>query len=116
MKKLSLFAAILSATFSLNASANTANIWTGGVSAGASAHHISVFDSGSTPDGLAVVTLQGFTHERCSGLSNRIILKSSNHVHFQTLISTALSAFHAQSKVSLFIDVNCVAERIILLK
>lgn len=91
------------------------NVWTGGVNEGEAGHVISVIDSGEVSN-TVLVTLESFSHERYSALSNRIILKSSSAEHSTKLLSFALSAFHSGAKVSFFINENCEAERVILLK
>lgn len=98
----------------LSVSSHAANIWTGGVSAGEEAHKISVIDSSGT-ENTTLITLEGFAHERCAALSNRVILTSTSVAVANNLTSLALSAFHSGTKVSAFINENCEAERIILL-
>ena len=76
-------------------------------------HMVKLIDS-LTSENESYITLDGFSDPACN--NNRIHLTSSNSEHYNEMMSLVLSAFHANSKINIYLSSSCKGVRVMLSK
>ncbi|TQV70669.1 hypothetical protein FKG94_20265 [Exilibacterium tricleocarpae] len=102
--KLELKVIVATTIFLVSSNALSVNGWSG-------PHKVQMIDTLDVAQGYkSYITLEGFVNPGCN--ENRILLQSSDPDHYKEMSALILAAFHAGTKVDIYLSSSCGGQRV----